>query len=64
VQPYGYFVTVYKNRLTLQDKILDLPSDQGVLISMAKHQGVIGYCVSDRSRIIVTRQNLAFDPHL
>jgi len=43
---------------------LDLPSDQGVFIGIAKHNGVIGYCVSDGSRIIVTRQNLAFDPHL
>ena len=64
VPPSGCFATVYKNRRTLQDQSLDLPSDQGVFIGIAKHNGVTGYCVSDRSRIIVTRQNLAFDPHL
>ena len=64
VPPYGCFATVYKNRRTLQDQSLDLPSDQGVFIGIAKHNGIIGYCVSDGSRIIVTRQNLAFDPHL
>jgi len=50
--------------ISLQDQSLDLPSDQGVFISIAKHNGIIGYCVSNGSRIIVTRQNLAFDPHL
>jgi len=65
VPPYGCFATVYKNSWrTLQDQSLDLPSDQGVFIGIAKHTGVIGYCVSDGSRIIVTRENLAFDPHL
>jgi len=64
VPPYGCFATVYKNRRTLQDQSLDLPSDQDVFIGIAKHNGVINYCVSDRSRIIVTSQNLAFDPHL
>jgi len=42
VPPYGCFATVYKNWRTLQDQILDLPSDQGVLIGIAKHHGVIG----------------------
>jgi len=51
-------------RRTLQDQSLDLPSDQGVFIGVAKHNGVIGYCVSDGARIIIARQNLAFDPHL
>jgi len=64
VPPYGCFATVYKNRRTLQDQSLDLPSDQGVFISIAKHNGIIGYWVNDGSRIIRTRQNLAFDPHL
>jgi len=64
VPPYSCFATVYKNRRTLQDQSLDLPSAQGVFIGIAKHNGVIGYCVSDRSRIIVTRQKIAFDPHL
>jgi len=64
VPPYGCFATVYKNRCTLQDRSLDLPFDQGIFISIAKHNGVICNCVSDGSRIIVTRQNLAFDPHL
>jgi len=64
VPPYDSFTTVYKNRRTLHDQRLDLPSDQCVFIGIAKHNGVIGYCVSDGSRIIVTRQNLAFDPHL
>ena len=45
-------------------KVWTLPSDQGGFIGIAKHNGVIGYFVSDGSRIIVTRQNLAFDPHL
>jgi len=35
-----------------------------VFIFIAKHNGGIDYCVSDGSRIIVTRQNIAFDPHL
>jgi len=35
-----------------------------VFIGIAKHNGAIGYCVSDGSRIFVTRQNVAFDPHL
>jgi len=64
VPPYGCFATVYKNRRTLQDQSFDLLSDQGVSIGIAKHNGVIGYCVSGGSQIIVTRQNLAFDPHL
>jgi len=56
VPAYGCFATVYKkNRRTLQDQSLDLPSDQGIFIGIAKHNGVIGYCVSDGSRIIVTR---------
>jgi len=55
---------VYKNRRTRQNQILDLLSAQGVFIGIAKHNGVIGYCVSDGSRIIVTRQNRVFDPHL
>ena len=61
--PYDCFATVYKNRRTLQDQSLDLPSDQGVFIGIAKHNSVIGNCVRDGSRIIATRQNLAFDPH-
>jgi len=64
VPPYSCFATVHKNRHTLQDQSLDLPSDQGVFIGIAKNNGVICYCVSAGSRIIVTRQNLAFDPHL
>jgi len=64
VPSYGCFATVYKNRRTLQDQSLNLPSDQGVFIGIAKHTGVIFYCVSDGSRIIVTRQNLALDPNL
>jgi len=63
VPPYGCFATVYKNRRTIQGQSLDLPSDQGVFIGIAKHNSVIGYCVSDGSQIIVTRQNLAFDSH-
>ena len=51
-------------RRILQDQSLDLPSEQGVFIGLAKHNGVIGCYVSDGSWIIVTRQNLAFDPHL
>ena len=64
VPPYSCFATVYKNRRSFQDQSLELPSDQGVFIGKAKHNGAIGYCVSDGSRIFVTRQNLAFDPHL
>lgn len=30
----------------------------------SKHNSVIGYCVSEGSRIIFTRQNLTFDLHL
>ena len=56
VQPYGCFATVYKNRRTLQDQSFDLLSDQGVSIGIAKHNGVIGYCVSGGSQIIVTRK--------
>jgi len=64
VPPFGCVTTVYRNRRTLQDQSLDLPPNQGVFIGIAKHNGVIGYCVSDGSWMIVTRQNLAFDPHL
>jgi len=64
VPPYGCFATAYNIRRTLQDQSLDLESDQGVFIGIAKHNGVIGYCVSDGSRIIVTRQNLVFGPYL
>jgi len=64
VPPYGCFATIYKNRRTLQDQSLDLPSDQGIFIGIATHNKVLGYCISDGSKIIVTRQNLAFDPHL
>jgi len=37
VLPYGCFTTAYKNSRTLQDQSLDLPSDQGVFIGIAKH---------------------------
>jgi len=61
VPPFGCFASTYKNRLTLQDQH---PSDQGVFISIAKPNSVIGCCVSDRSRFIVTRQDADFDPHV
>jgi len=37
---------------------------QIVFIGIARHNGVIGYYEIDRSWIIVTRQNLAFESHL
>jgi len=64
VPPYGCFAAVYKIDAFFKVKPLDLPSDQGIFIGIAKHNGVISYCVRHGSRIIFKRQNLAFDPHL
>jgi len=38
-----------QNRRILQDQSLDLPSDQGVFISIAKHNSVISYSLSDKN---------------
>jgi len=64
VPPYSCFAMVYKIRRILQDESIDLESDQGVFIGIAKRNGLIGYCVSNGSQVIVTRQNLVFGPYL
>ena len=47
----------------MQDQSFDLPSTQGVVISIARHNKVLGYCITDGHKIHVTRDSLAFDPH-
>ena len=64
VPPYGAFTCIYKERRDLKDQSFDLTSIQGAFIGIAVHKKTLGYCISDGTRVHVTRHHIAFDPYL
>jgi len=64
VAPFGSFTCIYHNRRTLKDQSFNLTSTQGIFIGIAQHNKVLGYCMTDGVTVFVTRDSIAFDPHL
>ena len=64
IPPFGCFTCIYQNRRALQDQSFDLTSTQGLFIGIARHNKVLGYCMTDGNTVTVTRDSIAFDPHL
>jgi len=58
------YICIYHNRRALKDQSFDLTSTQGIFIGIARHNKVLGYCVTDGVTVSVTRDSFAFDPHL
>jgi hypothetical protein len=64
IPPFGSFTCIYQNRRALKDQSFDLTSTQGIFIGIARHNKVLGYCITDGVTVSVTRNSIAFDPHL
>ena len=64
IPPFCSFTCIYHNRRALKDQSFDLTSTQGIFIRIARHNKVLGYCVTDGVTVSVTRDSIAFDQHL
>ena len=64
IPPFGCFASIYKERRQLKDQSLDLTSTPGVFIGISRHNKVLGFILTDGTRVTVTRDKLAFDPQL
>ena len=64
IPPIGAFCAIYEDRRSLHDQSFGLTSKQGVFIGIGRYNKVLGYLITNGNNVIVTRQNITFDPQL